>query len=63
MREKLADLTEEATKHQSKEEQESVLDKSLNIWHTLKEMGPKVIKKAIKNPKKQISQIQEQISI
>lgn len=62
MREKLADLTEEATKHQSKEEQESVLDKSLNIWHTLKEMGPKVIKEAIKNPKKQISQIQEQIS-
>ncbi len=62
MREKLADLTEEATKHQSKEEQESILDKSLNVWHTLKEMGPKVIKEAIKNPKKQISQIQEQIS-
>lgn len=62
MREKLANLTEEATKHQTKEEQESILDKSLHVWHTIKEMGPKVIKEAIKNPKKQISQIQEQIS-
>lgn len=62
MREKLAELTGEATKHQSKEEQESILDKSFNVWNTLKEMGPKVIKEAIKNPKKQISQIQEQIS-
>ncbi len=62
MREKLAELTGEATKHQSKEEQESILDKSLNVWHTIKDLGPKVIKEAIKNPRKQISQIQEQIS-
>lgn len=62
MQQKLAELTEEATKHQSKEEQESILGKSLNIWHTIKEIGPKVIKDAIKNPKKQIFQIQEQIS-
>lgn len=62
MREKLVELTGEATKHQSKEEQESILDKSLNVWHTIKDLGPKVIKEAIKNPRKQISQIQEQIS-
>lgn len=62
MQQKLANLTGEATKHQSKEEQESILDKSLNVWHTIKEIGPKVIKDAIKNPKKQISHIQEQIS-
>jgi len=62
MREKLAELTGEATKHQTIEEQESILYKSLNVWNTIKEMGPKVIKEAIKNPKKQISQIQEQIS-
>ena len=61
MREKLANLTEEATKHQSSEEQESILDKSMNVWNTLKEMGPKVIKEAIKDPKKHISQIQEQL--
>ncbi|MCF6349663.1 MAG: hypothetical protein L3J23_01360 [Flavobacteriaceae bacterium] len=62
MRKKLAKLTEDATKDQSKEEQEGILDKSLHVWNTLKEMGPKVIKEAIKNPKKQISQIQEQLS-
>jgi hypothetical protein len=61
MREKLANLTEEATKGQSVEEQESILDKSMNVWNTLKEMGPKVIKEAIKDPKKHISQIQEQL--
>ena len=57
----ISSLTEEAIKGKPTDEQESILDKSMNVWNTLKEMGPKVIKEAIKDPKKHISQIQEQL--
>ena len=61
MQEKLATLTKEATKDQPKEEREGILKKSFSVWKTMKEVGPKVIMDTIKDPKKQISNIQDQI--
>lgn len=61
MQNKLAELTEQATKHESSEKQESILDKSLSIWKTIKDVGPKVIRDTIADPKKQLSHLQEEI--
>ncbi len=61
MQKKLAELTNEATKDQPEENREGILDKSFSMWKTIKEVGPKVIMETIKDPKKQISQIQDQI--
>jgi len=61
MQKKLAELTNEATKDESEENREGILDKSFSMWKTIKEVGPKVIMETIKDPKKQISQIQDQI--
>lgn len=61
MQERLAELTNEATKDESDERREGILDKSLSMWKTMKAMGPKVIMETIKDPKKQISNIQDQI--
>ena len=46
---------------ESKEEQESILQKSFAMWQTMKQAGPHFIKETIKNPKKQFSNLQEQI--
>ena len=59
MQNKLAELTEQATKHESSEKQESILEKSLSMWKTIKDVGPKVIRDTIKDPKKQLSNLQE----
>ena len=61
MQQKLSELTSEATKDQSSEEQENILDKSLSMWKTMKSMAPHIIKETIKDPKKQISNIQGQL--
>lgn len=61
MQNKLSELTEEATKHETSEKQESILDKSLAMWKTIKDVGPKVIRDTIKDPKKQLSHLQEEI--
>ena len=61
MQEKLAVLTEEATKHETSEKQESILDKSLFMWKTIKDVGPKVIRNTLKDPKKQLTHLQEEI--
>ena len=61
MQERLAELTSKATKDESKEEQESILQKSFTMWQTMKQAGPHFIKETIKNPKKQFSNLQEQI--
>lgn len=61
MQNKLADLTEEATKHESSEKQESILDKSLSMWKTIKNVGPQIIKDTIKDPKKQFEHLQDEI--
>ena len=61
MQEKLAELTNEATKDEPIERREGILKKSFSVWKTMKEVGPKVIMETIKDPKKQISNIQDQI--
>ena len=61
MQKKLAELTEEATKHETSEKQESILDKSLSMWKTIKHVGPKLIKDTIKDPKKQLTNLQDEI--
>lgn len=62
IQERLADLTIEATKHESQEEQESLLTKSLSLWKTVTKEGPKVIMETIKDPRKQVAHLQDQIS-
>lgn len=61
MQEKLADLTIEATKNEPKDERENILQKSFSMFKTIKQVGPQFLKETIKNPKKQLSNIQEQI--
>ena len=61
MQKKLALLTENATKNESSAKQESILDKSLSMWKTLKDVGPKVIRETIKDPKKQFAHFQDEI--
>lgn len=61
MQKKLAELTNEATKDQSPEQREGILKKSFSIWKTMTEAGPKAIIEAIKDPKKQLTHIQDQI--
>ena len=55
MQQKLGELTEEATKHESSEEQESIIHKSLSMWKTIKDVGPKVIRNTLKDPKKHLA--------
>jgi len=62
MQQKLTHLTKEATQDKSPEEREGILSKSFNIWKRVAQTGPKMIIDTIKDPKKQVSQIQEQIS-
>jgi len=61
MQQKLAELTNEATEGESEEHREGLLEKSFSMWKTMKEVGPKMIMETIKDPKKQISNIQDQI--
>lgn len=59
---KLAELTLEATKHKTPEQQDSLLKKSFSLWKTMAKEGPKLIMETIKDPKKQVANLQEQIS-
>lgn len=61
MQQKLAELTEKATKHETQDKQENIIEKSLSMWKTIKDVGPKVIKDTLKDPKKQFSQFQDQL--
>lgn len=61
MQEKLAELTEKATNHESQDKQDNIIEKSLSMWKTLKDVGPKMIKETLKDPKKQFNQLQDQI--
>lgn len=58
---KLADLTLESTGDKSKEEQEGILAKSFEMWKKMATEGPKMVIEAIKDPKKQVAQFQDQI--
>ena len=61
MQKKLAELTEKATDHKTQDKQENIIEKSLSMWKTIKDVGPKVIKDTLKDPKKQFHNIQDQI--
>lgn len=61
MQQKLNSLTEEATKNQPQEEQENILQKSLSMWKTIKDVGPKVLRNTLKDPKKQFHNLQDQL--
>ncbi len=58
---KLQELTLDATKDKTPEEQVGLLNKSLYIWKKVAKTGPKILLETIKDPKKQVSQIQDQI--
>ena len=61
MQQKLAELTKEATKDKTTAQQEGILKKSLHMWKTIAQSGPKVLMDTLKDPKKQLTQIQDQI--
>jgi len=61
MQKKLSELTEKATEHRSSEEQENIIQKSFAMWKTIKDVGPKVIKETLKDPKKQFTNLQGEI--
>nr|WP_290855470.1 hypothetical protein [Flaviramulus sp.] len=62
IQERLADLTLEATKDKSPEQQDSLLKKSFSLWKTMAKEGPKVFMETIKDPRKSVAQLQDQIS-
>jgi hypothetical protein len=61
MQKKLAELTEKATNHETSDKQENIIEKSLSMWKTIKDVGPKVIRDTLKDPKKQFNQLQDQL--
>ncbi|MEM1214586.1 MAG: hypothetical protein AAGJ82_02795 [Bacteroidota bacterium] len=58
---KLTEMTVEATADKSPEEQKGILAKSLDIWKKVTEDAPKVVMETIKDPMKQVANIQSQI--
>lgn len=59
---KIEHLTIEATKDHHPEQIEGLLKKSFQMWKTAAKTGTEILKETIKDPKKQIGQIQDQIS-
>ena len=62
IQERLADLTIEATKDKSPEQQDSLLKKSFSLWKTMAKEGPKVFMETIKDPRKSVAHLQDQIA-
>ena len=62
IQERLAELTIEATKHKSNEEQEGILHKSFSLFKSVAASGNKVLMDTIKDPKKQVAQLQDQLT-
>ncbi len=61
IQEHLADLTRNATDDRSSEEQENILQKSFSLFKTVAATGPKMIKDTLKDPRKQVANIQGQL--
>jgi len=62
IQEHLGNLTKEATKDKTSEEQDGILNKSLSLFKTFAATGPKLLKETLKDPRKQVAHIQGQIS-
>ena len=58
---KLADLTIQAMEDKSPEEQKGILSKSFELWKRMARETPKMVIETIKDPKKQVAQIQDQL--
>lgn len=58
---KLADLTIQAMEDKPIEEQKGILSKSFDMWKKMAVEGPKMVMETIKDPKKGMAQIQDQI--
>jgi len=59
---KLSGLTKQATEDRTPEEQEGILAKSFDMWKKISTTGAKMAIETIKDPRKGVAQIQEQIS-
>ena len=58
---KLQDLTIQAMEDKTPEEQKGILSKSFDLWKRMAAEAPKMVIDTIKDPKKQVAQIQGQI--
>ncbi|MEM6765866.1 MAG: hypothetical protein AAF824_06860 [Bacteroidota bacterium] len=58
---KLADLTIGAMEDKPLEEQKGILSKSFDLWKKMAVDGPRLMMETIKDPKKQVEQLQDQI--
>ncbi|MFN4147826.1 MAG: hypothetical protein ACK4GN_18540, partial [Runella sp.] len=61
VQEKLSELTTQAVEDKTPEEQQGILTKSLDFWKKVAATTPKLVLESIKDPKKQVAQIQDQI--
>lgn len=61
VQQKLEDLTLHAVEGQSPEEQKGILAKSLELWKKMAAETPKLVRESIKDPKKQVAHLQEQM--
>lgn len=62
MQEKLADLTIQGIEDKSPKEQKGILAKNFELWKKMTVDSPKLVLDALKDPKKQLSQVQAQVS-
>ncbi len=62
IREKLADLTLVAMEDKTPEEQKGILAKSFDMWKKMALTAPQMVIETIKDPKKQIEQVQTQLT-
>lgn len=58
---KLSDLTMKAVEDKTPEEQKGIISKSFDLWKKMAANTPKLVLESIKDPKKQVAHIQEQI--
>lgn len=62
IQQRLADLTIEATNDKTSEEQENILTKSFSLFKTMAASGPKILKDTLRDPRKQVAHLQDQLS-
>lgn len=62
IQDKLATLTKESVEDKSPEEQDGILIKSLDFWKKWSVDAPKMVLETLKDPKKQVAQIQDQLT-
>lgn len=62
MQEKLSDLTKQSVEDKTPEEQDGILNRSLDIWKRFSAQAPKMVMDTIKDPKKQVATIQDQLT-